>query len=637
MINFKKKICLFSLFFNICFVFAQDFDLKLLTFSENLKEKANSIILNQSTEVEIISQSKYTEKVTKTVLVLNEYGVRNIDAVQYYSKNNRINSISATVYSFLGKKIKTYRKSDFIDQSIADGYSIAQDGRFLFLKVTPIEYPFVVVYESETTSSNTAFLPHWRPVDDPNESVARSNFSIKYPADIGFQFKTENHDGIDIIKKELPLQLIFEIKNFVAFQKEEYAPGFEKLTPKTFFSVEKFSLEGIYGQAKNWQEFGDWMVNNLLAGTDELPVATIDKIKQLVGNEDNAERKARIVYKFVQDKVRYVSIQLGIGGWKPMLAADVDRLGYGDCKALSNYTKALLNVVGVKAFYTIINGGSERQNIDSDMFRMQGNHAVLSFPSKNGLRILECTSQTSPFLFNANFTDDRDAFMVTKGDSKIVRTNKYLESESTQTITGNASIDENGKLFAKCNIVSKGVQYDNVDNIIRKQSDEIDAHYKSKFGYMNNLSFQKPILAIDKENVVGTENLNFTAENFAQNINGQLFFTVNIFNKFQETPKRYRNRKLPVEVAHGSEDSDEVELEIPDSFEIEAVPAVLEVNEKYGSYKMTCTKTKPNTISYKRFFRINTAKYPKEDYENFRNFLEKVAQNDASKIILKKK
>ena len=637
MINFKKKIFLVGLFFNICLIYAQDFDIKLLTFPENLKDKANSIILNQTTNVEILSQSKYTEKVTKTVLVFNEHGVKNIDAAQYYSKNNRINAISATVYSFLGKKIKTYRRSDFIDQAIADGFSIAKDGRFLSLKVTPIDYPFVVIFECETSSSNTVFLPQFRPVDDANESVASSIITIKYPNNLGFQHKVVNFEGADIQKKESPNLINFELKNFAAFQYEEFAPSFESLTPKAYFSLQKFSLEGVDGQAKNWTEFGDWMLENLLADTDVLPTETISKIKALVGNEIDTERKAKIVYKFVQEKVRYVSIQLGIGGWKPMLASDVDRLGYGDCKALSNYTKALLQAVGVEAFYTIINGSSERKNIDNDMFRMQGNHAVLSFPSKNGIRILECTSQTTPFLYNANSTDDRDALVVTKGDSKIVHTNKYLESESTQTITGNASIDENGKLFAKCNIVSQGVQFDNVDDIIRKQSDEIDAHYKLKFGYINNLSFQKPILAIDKENVVGTENLNFSAENFAQNINGQLFFGVNIFNKYQQIPKRYRTRKLPVEVSRGFEDKDLVSIEIPVGYEIEAMTDNLEINEKFGSYKMTCTKSDTNKIELKRFFRLNTATYPKEDYENFRKFLEKVAQNDASKIILKKK
>ena len=137
--------------------FAQQLDISLLLVVENLKEKSNSIILNQSAEIEIVSQRKYTKKTSKTILVLNEFGLKNIDAAQYYSKNNNINAISATVYTSTGKKVKTYRKSDFIDQSTADGYSLIGDGRILYLKLTPTEYPFIVVFESEIESSNTAF------------------------------------------------------------------------------------------------------------------------------------------------------------------------------------------------------------------------------------------------------------------------------------------------------------------------------------------------------------------------------------------------------------------------------------------------------------------------------------------------
>jgi hypothetical protein len=50
--------------------------------------------------------------------------------------------------------------------------------------------------------------------------------------------------------------------------------------------------------------------------------------------------KKALEFMLCSKKSRYVSIQVGIGGWKPILYTDVDRLGYGDCKALTNYTKA---------------------------------------------------------------------------------------------------------------------------------------------------------------------------------------------------------------------------------------------------------------------------------------------------------
>ena len=63
---------------------------------------------------------------------------------------------------------------------------------------------------------------------------------------------------------------------------------------------------------------------------------------------NNDTDKISALYKYMQDKVRYVSVQVGIGGWQPIEAETVDRLSCGDCKALANYMESLLDVAGIK-------------------------------------------------------------------------------------------------------------------------------------------------------------------------------------------------------------------------------------------------------------------------------------------------
>ena len=76
--------------------------------------------------------------------------------------------------------------------------------------------------------------------------------------------------------------------------------------------------------------------------------------------------KAKIVYRYVQDNTRYISVQVGIGGIQPIAAIEVDELKYGDCKGLTNYTQALLDIAGVESFYTIVQAGKEIVDFDSD-------------------------------------------------------------------------------------------------------------------------------------------------------------------------------------------------------------------------------------------------------------------------------
>lgn len=440
---------------------------------ENLKENANSIIRNQKINITISSQKAMTVQTFKIVTVLNSNGIKNIDAREYFNKTTHIKFIEATIYNALGTEIKKLKKKDFTDQSVADGFSVYNDDRKLFLDYTPTQYPFTVVYESTVETSNTAFIPSWYPIDDLNESVQQSVINIKYPADLGFKYLENNFDNRGIQKLVEENSCTYSVENIPAEKYEEMAPSFEKLFPKVLFGLEKFSLEGVEGNAKTWKEFGSWVYSSLLSGSEELPEATKIKIAALTKNEPDTLKKAKIVYQFVQDKTRYVSIQMGIGGWKPMKASDVDRLGYGDCKALSNYTRMLLKSIGINSFYTIIYGDDDHRNIERNFVAIQGNHAVLALPLGNKLCFLECTNQLSPFGFEGDFTDDREALLISENDSKIVKTNEWINQSNSQFLKANCVLDAQGNLSSTLSVKSKGIQYNAIYPIERQPIDWI--------------------------------------------------------------------------------------------------------------------------------------------------------------------
>lgn len=199
---------------------------------ENLKENANSIIRNQLIDITISSKKSIAIKTQKIVTVLNSKGINNIDAREYYSKSERVVSIEATVYNAFGKELKKIKRKDFRDQSVADGFSVLTDGRFYALDYTPTEYPFTIVYESETESSNTAFIPSWMPIDDYFESVEKSEIRIKFPSDLGFKYKEYNFNERNIKKSETATTVSYTIENVAAERPEEYSPSMSMQNPE---------------------------------------------------------------------------------------------------------------------------------------------------------------------------------------------------------------------------------------------------------------------------------------------------------------------------------------------------------------------------------------------------------------------
>ena len=600
---------------------------------KELKENANACIRLQETEINISSRRSMKIKSKRVVTVFNEYGMRHMDASQYYDKSLKIVAIEAKILNAVGTEIKKFKKKDFRDQSIADGISIYTDNRLLYLDYTPISYPFTLVFECEVETSNTAFIPSWSPVENYFLSTEDSKITISYPQDLGFKYKEENFEEFSIVKNDNPGKLSFEAKNLPALKQEEYAPSLRKFTPLVVFGLNKFHLEGVDGEAETWNAFGLWVYNNLLNGTDELSDETKAKIKAHVGTETDPLKITKKVFEYVQNKTRYVSIQMGIGGWKPMLAKDVDKLGYGDCKALSNYTRALLNVVGVESYYTIIYGDSYQRDINPDFVSMQGNHAVLCIPYQNELKWMECTNQIIPFDFQANFTDDRKALIIKSDGGQIIDTKVYSERSNSQETTGNYSLNSEGKLIGRVSIKSKGTQYNRKYELERSSKDELDKHYKNYFSTINNLQWKNPVFENNKQAIEFKEKIDLEAENYASKSGQRLMFALNAFNQYSAVPKRYRTRNSPFEIARGFYDFDDIAIDLPENYSVESIPEPVEFQEKFGHYK-TEIQLNDKKIVYKRSLTINKGFYAKSEYEEYRKFIEKIAKNDNAKLVL---
>lgn len=631
-----KNLFFFLLFFYFSAVQGQKLEYSSLTIPDSLKMNANAVVRLNELDIQISSQRSMNIKRKRVITIMNAKGLSHIDAREDYDKKTFVKKIEAVIYNSFGIEIKKVKKKDFRDQASVDGVTIFSDNRFVYLDYTPVQYPFTVVYESEVETSNTAFIQTWRPVNDFLESVEKSILNVVYTSELGFKKKEFNFLGFTIQKEiENNTQLRYVASNILSQKGEDYSPGFNKIYPKVIMGLENFNIEGVDGSAKNWKEFGKWYADKILLGTDVIPEETNIKIKNLVGNEEDPIKKAKIIYEYVQQKTRYVSIQVGIGGWKPMYAKDVDRLGYGDCKALSNYTKALLNVVGVPSYITLLYGDSSKRDIDADFVSMQGNHMILCVPTNEGNVFLECTSQVTPFGYQANFTDDRDVLIIKPDGGEIVHTKNYENQTNFQFSKGEYRLNENGDFSGKISIESQGSQYEK-SYVELLQPDEKEVYFKRYWSNINNLIINSVKFKNDKEKVVFTIDSDLNASNYGQFSGNKLIFAVNAFNQYRLNVNKVKNRNKAFEITRGFLDTDVIQIDLPTGFTIEFLPSTIELNSKFGNYKAEFVKKNTNQIEYKRSFYLRKGLYSSVEYENYRTFMEQIARNDNAKMILTK-
>lgn len=617
-------------------IFAQKPEYSSALIPDSLKLNANAVLRLSQIDIVVSSQRNMNVKQKRIVTVLNEKGQETINACEYYNKKTTVENIQATVFDAFGNEIKKIKRKDFRDQCATDGGTVFSDNRYLFLDYTPTQYPFTIVYESDIETSTTAFIPQWYPLGDYQLSVEKSILNVSFPDNLGFKKMEFNFSNFKINKTvDSSTNLSYVATNIPAMKQEDYSPAYS-VFPKVMMGLELFHLEGVDGNAKTWKEFGQWYSDKILTGTTELPEETKSKIKNLVGDEKDPIKKAAIVYKYLQEKSRYVSIQVGIGGWKPMLANAVDRLGYGDCKALSNYTRALLNAVDVPSYNTLLYGDRNKHDIQSDFVSMQGNHMILSIPNGDNYVFLECTSQDVPFGYQANFTDDRNVLIIKPDGGEIVRTKNYENKDNAQISNGNYTLAENGDFSGKIAIVSRGSQYIQKYHLEAAQPTEREKRYKEYWDNINNLKINKTTFLNQKENVSFTENAEITAINYGTISNNKMIFVVNAFNQNSGAVKRIRNRKNQFEIQRGYYDTDEIAVVLPAGFSIESMPDSFELNTKFGEYKTEIIKKDNNNLIYKRSIFIKRGLYKNTEYDEYRLVMEQISKNDNAKIILTK-
>ncbi|WP_298884335.1 DUF3857 domain-containing protein [uncultured Polaribacter sp.] len=623
---------------SISSTFSQKNNYASLLIPVELKKDANAVIRDNSIEITIESVDEMTVYKREVITILNKVGDSYADIYESYDNDTKITKLSAYIYDAFGNQIKKYSKNKFLDVSAVDGGTLYSDSRVKYVDYTPISYPYTIVFESEYKTSSTGFIPSWYPISGYYLSVEKSTYKLNNPQNLTIRKKEKNFDSFSIEDFSSEFNVFYSLNDQASIKYENIAPLSIDVLPSLLVGVNQFALKKIRGYATNWKEFGKWRYEFLKNGKDELTDDIKLKVNELVKDISDPIEKAKVVYSFMQNKTRYISVQEGIGGWMPIPANEVDKVGYGDCKGLTNYTKTLLDAVGVKSHYSVIWAGDSKRNVEKDFFGMQGNHVILNIPNNGNDVWLECTSQTVPFGFLGDFTDDRNVLVMTPEGGIIKRTPAYKNETNLQTTKAKIKLEENGSVQANVNITSKGIQYDNKYFYETYTKEELEKKYKSNvWSYINNLEILSVELKNDKDNVVFKEDVKVSIKNYASINEQEYLFRVNVFNKNSYVPKRYRNRKLPLKISRGYKDVDSYEIKIPEGYILSVLPSEKLLTSKFGTYKVTFTKIDETTFKYDKSMLIKDGVYPKEDYKLYRSFRRSIAKYENLRIAIVKK
>lgn len=547
------------------------------------------------------------------------------------SKSNQLISFKGQVTDASGNiirkmKIKDLKKTEYSPYLAIDDY-------IMYLEYTPSSFPVTVTYEWELDcKDNLVEFPPFCPQTDYNVDVKRAAYHLAAPQELGVRYALKNiSQPAEVYKNKAGAQVIsLEMTDIPRVKKIPYTRPIYDRVPIAYFAPSLFVYYETQGSLSNWKEFGMWQFG-MLRGRDALPEDIRNEIHQLTDSLGDDRQKVEAIYNLLGKKTRYVAILFGIGGQCPASAIDVCSSGYGDCKGLTNFMRAMLQEVGITSNYTTIST-TNRQLLKDFASVGQMNHVILQVPMKNDTLWLECTNPQLPFGYVHGDIAGHDAIEVSRAGGRLVHIPAYPDSTNLARNqirllldgSGIADIDVssvfyNLRMESRIPVYKMGrdEQKKAILRMLYAPQAEID---KSEF------KMEGPVLSLDAH---------VRSKNYTTATGKRLFVPVCPIRRDTSIPAVDEERLEDFYIETGYCDEDEIIITLPEGSEIEATPSDVIINEPFASF-YSVIKRKGSQIIINNRLLVKSGTYDKSSYSRFIEFMKKVNTAYGQKVVLKK-
>lgn len=308
-----------------------DYQTNLMTKDDYTMTRINVLTesgVDMSSEIAITIDTIYNDlifhylKVIRNGEVMDRTEELDLEYLSYEgSLNQRIYTGAVTAYAIL----EDIRKGDVIEYAYTiTGENPIFEGRS---------------YRSYTlTSLNPIDLLRVRVIKDQNDQYFISVMNMEKTP----QWKNEGE--IDVMN--------FTAENLTAYELEDTSPSWYIGYPSLFIT-----------SFRNMKEVNEWAVD-IFALEEESVEAMKDLLAEITAGVTNTEDKIDAVIRWVQNDIRYMGIESGIGAIKPFQPVQTVEQRFGDCKDKTLLLIALLKELGVEEAYPFLVNTSFQHKID---------------------------------------------------------------------------------------------------------------------------------------------------------------------------------------------------------------------------------------------------------------------------------
>lgn len=608
---FKRFVTFILLIFHV-FVNANSFD---------------ALLIKQETVIEVNKKSLIKDHYFK-IRVNNrngdEYGKISIP----YSKLSRISKINAVIKNSKGEVVRKLKKNQITERSSISDISFYEDD---FVKEFTLKhniYPYTIEYSYRVEEDEYLFVDYWVPVLDANVPTIEANLFVSVPDKYQFSFHN-NKVGEPKVNSENNVTTYSWNTNYADIvESETFSPPLINFLPGVAIVPDEFNFEKK-GSFRSWSDFGDWHYQ-ILQESNDLPDFEKNKISDMLTGVTDVKEKIKVLYHYLQDETRYINVSIQTGGLKPYPASYVAQNKYGDCKALTNYFKSMLEYIGVKSYYSKVYAGSPKKKIKRQFPSQQFNHIILFVPMEKDTIWLDCTSDGA---FNSlgTFSQDRGAFKIDKDLSEFIWTPALNKLDVMESRSIEIDYSLNGQSEVIFQNSYKGEKYEVLLDLLK------DYNNSDISRIFRNYILEEGLELVDytiNETERDSACIKISCRSVSKSVFQQFGNDILVRNFPFSLPdiEKPEKRDLPVQIDYPICKTDTIEYCIPKGFNRNWNIESQNIKDRFGSYKVDIIEEK-DSIKIIKYLLVQKGTYPISEYNEFYDFVSTISELENKTIL----
>ena len=610
----------------------------------NYKAETNGVVLLHEEVTNVDSNGEIHTVYREAIKILRPNARKQIsEVVVGFDNETKLTYLKGWAITASGQEYEVKEK-DAVEMNAAYSEFIT-DAKVKFLPIPGGEVGSVIGFEYQQRRRPSVYEDVWAFQQDMPVRVSR--YTLHLPAGWEYETHWNNHSSIEPIHNGS--DITWEVKEIDGVEEEDYMPPHRAVAGRMLLH---FFGPGQNLSGADWKRVGDWY-EQLVKDRRAVNPDIHKQVVELTANSKTTLDKIEALSKWVQSQIRYVAVEIGIGGFQPHYAGDIYKQRFGDCKDKVTLLSAMLKDIGVNSDYVMIHTvrGLVRQDSPS---AVTFNHVILAIElpkdvpaeglqsiyrdSRNRTLVLfDPTDDMTPFGYLPSFLQETRGLLVTPEKTELIQTPLLAAKTNSLARSGKLKLAADGSLTGQ---------------VEETRSGAIASDFRGQLLHLNEVDRAKTIETLLGSNMASYKltkaevgalgdvaqplflRYQFMAPEYAKKSGSLLLLRPRVLGHKNWSIMEGNKRLYPVEYDNASFQTDTFDIEIPSGYEVDELPDPVDTVFDFGEYHSKIEQS-GTVLKYTRQFTIKQVIVPTDRLNDLKKFYRQIAADERNTAVLK--